>query len=37
MRNSATKHRLNKGSNISRLRTYFCDDCKAWHMTSSFH
>lgn len=35
--NSATKRRLNKGSNTSRLRTYFCDECKAWHMTSSFH
>ena len=35
--NFATKRRLNKGSNTSRLRTYFCDECKAWHMTSSFH
>jgi len=31
------KRRLNNASDTSRLRTYFCDECKAWHMTSSFH
>ena len=35
--NGAAKRRLNVGSNTSRLSTYFCDECKAWHMSSSFH
>lgn len=33
----AIKYRLRVGSNVSRLRAYFCEDCAAWHMTSSFH
>ena len=26
-----------KSGNVSSLRTYFCPDCHAWHMSSSFH
>lgn len=33
----AAINRLNKGANADRLRTYWCDLCKAFHMTSSFH
>lgn len=32
----AIRHRLNKGANVSRLRSYHCDKCGLWHMTSSF-
>jgi len=32
----AISRRLNKGSNVSRLRTYRCPTCDAWHMSSSF-
>ena len=32
----AIANRLSKGSNASRLRAYFCEQCKAWHMSSSF-
>lgn len=31
----ARANRLNKGSNTSFLRAYFCDACKHWHLTSS--
>lgn len=32
----AAKNRLRKGSNTSKLRTYFCKICSSWHMSSSF-
>lgn len=32
---SVARRRLNIGSNVSRLRTYFCKVCAAWHITSS--
>lgn len=31
----AARNRLKKGANVSKLRTYFCDICSAWHLTSS--
>ena len=34
---AAINYRLKKGSNVSKLRSYLCPDCSAWHMTSSFH
>lgn len=36
MAKSAMRRRLNIGANTDRLRTYFCDVCTAWHLTSSF-
>ena len=33
----AVAFRLNKSSNVSSLRSYFCDTCAAWHMTSTFY
>ena len=33
---AAARRRLNVGANVSRLRTYFCDTCSAWHLTSQF-
>lgn len=33
---SAANRRVNTASNVSRLRTYFCETCKAYHLTSSF-
>lgn len=33
----AMRSRLNKGANVSRLRTYFCKSCAKWHLTSTFH
>lgn len=37
MCNQAMRRRLNLACNTSKLRSYFCETCKAWHMTSSFH
>ena len=34
---SAARRRVSISSNVGKLRAYFCDTCKAWHMTSSFH
>lgn len=34
---AGAKHRLNRSANVGRLRQYFCDTCKAWHLSSSFH
>jgi hypothetical protein len=34
---AAARQRLNVGSNVGKLRQYYCTECKAWHMTSSFH
>lgn len=33
---SGARHRLNSSANVSRLRAYFCDTCKSWHLTSQF-
>lgn len=33
----AINHRLRKGANTSRLRSYLCPDCRQWHLSSSFH
>ena len=33
----AARSRLNKGANTSKLRTYRCEHCASWHLTSSFH
>jgi hypothetical protein len=33
---SAIKNRLNRGSNTDKLRSYQCEHCKNWHMSSSF-
>lgn len=33
----AINYRLKRGADTSKLRSYFCDVCKAWHMTKSFH
>lgn len=30
----AIKNLLRKGANVPRMRAYFCDECKHWHMTS---
>jgi len=35
--NEAIRFRLRKGANTDKMRSYFCDTCKAWHMSSSFH
>lgn len=32
----AIKSRLRKGANCGKLRSYFCKDCKAFHMSSVF-
>jgi len=34
---AGAKHRLNRSANVGRLRQYFCDTCKQWHLSSSFH
>jgi len=34
---SAARARLNKGSNVGKLRTYRCPDCNQFHLSSSFH
>ena len=34
---AGAKHRLNRSANVGKLRQYFCDTCKAWHLSSSFH
>jgi hypothetical protein len=34
---AAARARLNKGANTGKLRTYRCDDCSKFHITSSFH
>lgn len=33
---TAARSRLNRGSSVSKLRTYKCDHCHAWHFSSSF-
>lgn len=33
--NRAINRRLNIGANMSKLRSYFCKECNAWHMSSS--
>jgi hypothetical protein len=33
---SGAKHRLNSSANVGKLRAYFCDTCKSWHLTSQF-
>ena len=35
--NQAMRWRLNKRCNTSQMRSYFCETCKSWHMTSSIH
>lgn len=32
----AMKNRLRRGSNVSKLRSYFCDTCAGYHMSSRF-
>jgi hypothetical protein len=34
---AGAKHRLRNSANVGKLRQYFCDACKAWHLSSSFH
>lgn len=34
---AAARSRLNKGSNVNKLRHYRCPDCNAFHLSSSFH
>ena len=34
---AAIKRRLERGSNASRLRAYFCHECRSWHMSSAFN
>ena len=35
---ASARHLLTKKTgNVSSLRTYFCPECHAWHMSSSFH
>ncbi len=34
---AGAKHRLRNSANVDKLRQYFCDTCKAWHLSSSFH
>ena len=34
---AGAQHRLRTSSNVSRLRQYFCDTCKSWHLSSTFH
>lgn len=34
---AAIHNRLNKGSNCDKLRSYFCRDCRGYHMSSSFN
>jgi hypothetical protein len=31
---AAVRYRLNKGADTSKLFTYYCEQCNAWHMTS---
>jgi hypothetical protein len=33
----AARRRVSVSSNVGKLRAYYCDVCKHWHMTSSFH
>lgn len=33
----AIRFRLNVGSDTSRLRSYYCQICKSWHMSKSYH
>lgn len=33
---AAIRRRLERSSNASRLRAYFCEQCHAWHMSSAF-
>lgn len=33
----AITNRINKGSNVSKLRSYLCPDCSHYHMSASFH
>ena len=37
MAKQAAKSRLNKGSNVSKLRQYKCEHCHHWHMSSTIH
>jgi len=32
----AARSRLNRGSNVSKLRVYRCEHCGMWHMSSNF-
>jgi len=32
----AARHRLNRGSNVSKLRVYRCEHCAQFHFSSSF-
>ena len=33
---TAARSRLNRGSSVSKLRTYHCEHCHHWHFSSSF-
>jgi len=37
MAKQAARSRLNRGSNVSKIRCYLCEHCHHWHMSSSFH
>jgi hypothetical protein len=32
----AAKWRMKTGANVDRLRAYFCEECKSFHISSSF-